>query len=250
MKLFVLDLDVSCLFAVFLPLIFYCSIFCHRFWFMDPQGDENYVSGASEVGKVAGRIANTAPRSVFDFWWTGRVFKGLSKGGAEKLMLDPDDLENQVQIIQIVEKTRKHEYETKRLLQTFLAQIREDRDLFLSLSGPPAGCQALQAMQLVGAPVVWEAGTTWQDFECLVEVDRIFAWYLPFTSVIFALAQGMHPVHIVATQNPRPDNTSKRKDVGAQEDVGGVELWWEVVKIWMSFSFLEMITFFFGFRTI
>jgi len=47
--------------------------------------DENYVSGASEVGKVAGRIANT---------------------------------------------------------------IREDRDLFLSLSGPPAGCQALQAMQL------------------------------------------------------------------------------------------------------
>ena len=32
-------------------------------------------------------------------------------------------------------------------------QIREDRDLFLSMSGPPAGCQALQAMQLVGAPV-------------------------------------------------------------------------------------------------
>ena len=41
---------------------------------------------------------------------------------------------------------------------------------------------------------------------------------------IFALVQGMHPVHIGATQNPRPDNTSKRKDVGAQEDVGGVEL--------------------------
>lgn len=30
-------------------------------------------------------------------------FQGTFKGGAEKLMLDPDDLENQVQIIQIVE---------------------------------------------------------------------------------------------------------------------------------------------------
>lgn len=74
---------------------------------MDPQGDENYVSGASEVGKVAGRIANTAPRSVFDFWWTGRVFKRLSKG--ELKNWSSDDLENQVQIIQIVENNRKHE---------------------------------------------------------------------------------------------------------------------------------------------
>lgn len=146
---------------------------------MDPQGDENYVSGASEVGKVAGRIANKAPRSVCDFWWTGRVFKDFQRGSWKtdawsrwSWKPGPDNPDS-----------RKHEYETKGLLQTFLAQIREDRDLFLSLSGPPAGCQALQAMQLVGAPVVWEARTTWQDFECLVEVDRIFAWYLPFTSI-------------------------------------------------------------------
>lgn len=31
-------------------------------------------------------------------------------------------------------------------------QIREDRDLFLSLSGPPAGQQAVQSLQYVGTP--------------------------------------------------------------------------------------------------
>jgi len=39
----------------------------------------------------------------------GKGFQETFKGGAEKLMLDPDDLENQVQIIQIVENNRKHE---------------------------------------------------------------------------------------------------------------------------------------------